>query len=105
MDCASFHYGEDFLQIVTLSLFKFVMKLKDNLKIISITDLLHIFHNNAQVYELIYLLIYYLCPYWYTRSALKFGVSAEINKMWGYWLHLFIAARKWKYIQLTVCFV
>ena len=75
-----------------LSFFKFVMKLKEDLNIDSITDLLHIFHNNVQVYELIYLLIYYLCPYWYIRSALKFGVSAEINKMWRYWLHLFITA-------------
>ena len=94
VNCKSFHYGEDFLQIITLALFKFVENLKKETKIESVTDLLHNFHNNSQVYELIYLLIYYLCRYWYTRSALKFGISSEINKMWRYWLHLFLAIKK-----------
>jgi hypothetical protein len=105
VNCKSFHYGEDFLQIITLALFKFVENLKKETKIESVTDLLHNFHNNSQVYELIYLLIYYLCPYWYTRSALKFGISSEINKMWRYWLHLFLATKKWKYTQLSVRFL
>lgn len=105
VECKSFHYAEDFLQIVTLALVKFVKKLMKSHQETDPLELLHMFHKHTTIYELIYMLIYYLCPYWFTRSAIKHGISAEMDKMWRYWLHLFICTRKWKYVQLTIRFL
>lgn len=101
----NYHYAEDFLQLLTIGLLKWSEKLMETAKISTPAELLHLLHNNCQVYELLYLLYYYLCPYWYTRSAIKGGKSKIITEMWKYWLHLFIAAKKYKYIQLSVRFL
>lgn len=101
----NFHYAEDFLQLVTLALIRLVSELTAFHANCSITDLLTMYEQNSQVYQLVYLLSYYLCPYWLTRSAIKSGNSELINRMWRYWLHLFIATRKTNYTQLTIRFM
>ena len=104
VECKVFHYGEDFLQIVTIALHAICVQLMDKMGCRNCLDLLHKLNNHAQLYEVIYMLLYYLCPYWYTRSAIKSGKYEIVNEMWSYWLHLFIATKKWKYIQLTIHF-
>ena len=104
VDCKVFHYGEDFLQIVTIALHAVVKKLMTSLACNTCLELLHKVHGHSQLYEVIYMLVYYLCPYWYTRSAIKRGKYEIVNNLWSYWLHLFIATKKWKYIQLTIRF-
>lgn len=79
--CKNFHYGEDFLQMVTMSLSQFVENLMEKNHHTNILQLLHSFHHNSQVYELIYLLVYYLCPYWITRSVIKRGNSQKIEEI------------------------
>ena len=98
----NFHYAEDFLQLVTLALIRLVSELTAFHANCSITDLMNMYEQNLQVYQLVYLLSYYLCPYWLTRSAIKSGNSELVNRMWRYWLHLFIATRKTNYTQLTI---
>ena len=101
----NFHFAEDFLQMVTLALLSFTQKLMLHHAISKATDLITLYTENAQVFELLYLFVYYLCPYWITRSAVKSGNHVVINDMWRYWLHLFIAAQKTKYTQLTIWFL
>ena len=103
--CKNFHYGEDFLQIVTIALCKVAHIWMARLNCSTLAQLLHKVHRQAQLYEVLYLLFYYLCPYWHTRSALRNGNYEKINNLWKYWLHLFIATNKWKYTQLTVRFL
>ena len=45
---------------------------------------------NVQVYELIYFLIYYLLPYWYTRSSLKVNDENSVIYLWKYWITLLV---------------
>ena len=52
-----FHYAEDFLQIVTLAIFKWCSKCMENIKINSPTDFLHSIRGNKPAYELTYALI------------------------------------------------
>ena len=103
--CSNFHYAEDFLQLVTIAL---LIWAEDALVLCGhtvLTNLLHSFHKNSRVYEVLYMLIYYLLPYWHTRSALKTGNSMLLTNYWRYWLHLFIGMGKIKYTQLTVRFL
>lgn len=57
--------------------------------------------NNIQAYELIYMFIYYLVPYWITRSSIKYNHKNEME-LWRYWIHLFIAARKKHYAIISL---
>lgn len=105
LDCNHFHFGEDFLQIITLALIKVMDKLLLLHPTFSPTDVLHYYKRNTGVYELLYMYVYYLCPYWYTRSAIKCGDSKVLTEMWRYWLHLFIATNKYRYARMTVRFL
>ena len=101
----NFHFAEDFLQLVTIALIHFANELMEHHAIDTATALLTMYADNSHVFELLNLLFYYLCPYWVTRSAIKSGNHVTINKMWQYWLHVFIAAQKTKYTQLTIRFL
>ena len=101
----NFHFAEDFLQLVTLAVIRLMSELMTTHVNQTPTAILTLYVGNSQVYELIYMLIYYLCPYWVTRSALKSGNHEVINNMWRYWLHLFIATKKTNYTQLTIRFM
>ena len=100
----NFHYAEDFLQMVSLALMRIVSELMLFHATQSPTELLTMYAANSHVFELIHLFIYYICPYWVTRGAVKSGNAQIINDMWKYWLHLFIATGKRNYTQLTIRF-
>ena len=101
----NFHFAEDFLQLVTLAVIRIMSELMSFHANCTPVQILAIYAKNLHVYELIHLLIYYLCPYWMTRSAIKSRNSTMINNMWRYWLHLFIATGKTNYTQLTIRFL
>ena len=98
----NFHYAEDFLQIVTLAIFKWCSKCMENIKINSPTNFLHSIRNNKPAYELTYALIYYFIPYWVTRSVIKYNITSKFDNLWRYWIHLFIAAGKKHYSVLSI---
>ena len=105
VECKIFHYAEDFLQILSIALYRWARELMRTTGHEHLNDLLHYCHDNSQVYELLYLLFYYICPYWVSRSAVKSGSGHLLSDLWRYWIHLFITARKFKYTQLSVRFL
>ena len=105
LEADTFHYAEDFLQIVTLALFKWCMKCISNTNFNSPLDWLHFIQQNKPAYKLAYALIYYFIPYWITRSIIKHNISSEFDNMWRYWIHLFIAAGKKHYSILSIRFL
>lgn len=103
--CQHFHYGEDFLEIVTLALSKLFRELKIQHPDMTPMEILDHYKPNSPMYELIYMFVWHICPYWHTRAALKSGNSRVINQMWRYWLHLFIATGKTNYALMTMRFL
>jgi hypothetical protein len=105
LECNNFHYAEDFLQTVTLRILKWVKENMKRGKHKSITAWLHSLKHNSIAYELVYALTYYFIPYWVTRSALKWNKYAEMENLWRYWTHLFIATGKTNYSKLSIRFL
>ena len=105
LSARNFHYAEDFLQLVTIALVQIASEIMRFHAITTATDVLTLYEANSHVYKLLYMLFYYLCPYWVTRSAIKAGNHKIINDMWRYWLHMFMATRKTNYTQLTIRFL
>jgi hypothetical protein len=105
LKCDNFHYGEDFLELVTLAITSWYMNLARKHPTMTPTDILHHYKMNSQVYELLYAFIYYFAPYWLTRSAVKCGDAALLTKLWRYWLHIFIATGKYRYARMTIRFL
>ena len=91
--------------MLTLALLRLAQELMHFHATTSPIALLNLYIENSQVYELLYMLVYYLCLYWMTRGAIKSGNYVIINNMWRYWLHLFIATQKSNYTQLTIRFM
>ena len=97
LKCAKFHYDEVFFQIVTWTLGKWVVGVMENLKVKTATELLQKLKKNILAYETVYLYVYYICPYWIARAAIKIGDSDTVTDFWRYFIHLFIATGKFKY--------
>jgi hypothetical protein len=100
-----FHYAEHFLEKVTLALEEVMHELQLLHPDMSVIEILSHYKECEPVYELVYMYIWHVCPYWYTRAALKIGNSRKVNSMWRYWLHLFIAAKKTNYAIMTIRFL
>lgn len=79
LTCKNFHYAEDFIQLVTLAIRVWVKKALQVSGLQEATQLLERYHTNSQAYEVLYFFIYYLCPYWITRAAMKVGDSRKVN--------------------------
>ena len=103
--CKNFHYGEDFLEVLTIGIHQFMVKLRDKHPGMTDIDLLNHYSGYSHLYELLYMWVWHICPYWVTRSALKAGDSPTINQMWHYWLQLFITAKKHNYAMMSIQFV
>ena len=72
---------------------------------VSATEWLSTLKTNRQEYEVAYAYIYYFVPYWITRSAMKWNKHMEMEDLWRYWIHLFIAAKKRNYSVLFIRFL
>ena len=105
LTCKVFHYGEDFLEVVSIALCKWYKVLQLKWPDHTPVQILHQIKPFSHAYELLYFFLWYVCPYWYTRAVLKVGNAAALTNMWRYWLHLFIATGKWKYAGLTIRFL
>ena len=99
LKCAKFHVAEVFFQLVTWALEKWVVGAMENLKVKTATELLQNLKKNILAYETLYLYIYDICLYWIARAAIKIGDSETVTDFWRYFIHLFIATGKFKYIM------
>jgi len=105
-NCKKFHNAEDILQIITSALLLWISPAVKHPQTFSPIAFMHsIKPNSKPAYELLYFLFNYLTPYWVTRSALKVGNMQEVNNMWRYWTHLFIATGKTKYATMSIRFL
>jgi hypothetical protein len=93
------------LEKVTLALEEFMQELQVRHPDLNAVEILSHYKECEPVYELVYMYIWHICPYWYTRSALKIGSSRKVNSMWRYWLHLFIASKKTNYAIMSIRFL
>lgn len=66
VDCANFHYGEDFLEMVTLAIAKLFKELVIKFATGEATTIMHRVKRYSPLYELLYMYIWHLCPYWHT---------------------------------------
>ena len=103
--CANFHYGEDFLEIVTIALADFVCELRELHPGMTYLAIMHHYKPNSHMYELLYMYLWHICPYWHTRAALKSNMPTVINQYWRYWLHAFIACCKSNHAIMTMRFL
>ena len=101
----TFHYAEDFLEMVTLAVGKWFKRMGDKHPAMLPSELMHHYKPNRPVYELMYFYLFYLTPYWYTRCIIKCGMGEECTTMWRYWLHLFMATGKYRYARMTIRFL
>ena len=104
LECKNFHYGEDLLQIIILSILKWIRSSMIKLNKQNPLMWLHRIKPNSNAYELAYACIWYFVPYWITRSAIKFG-SNNTKELWHYWLHLFLCAGKHNYTRMTIWYL
>jgi hypothetical protein len=104
LECNNFHYGEDLLQIVTLATMKWMQNSMRQLAILDPLEWLKRLKPNSIAYELAYACLWYFIPYWVTRSALKWN-KGEVEVLWRYWLHLFIATNKKHYALMSLRFL
>ena len=107
LDCKgdNFHHSEHFLEVVTKALCTVFQHYQNKHPDLDPVQVMHHYKPNKHLYELLYFFVWYLCPYWETRAAIKAGVSAKLNEFWRYWLHLFIAARKTRYAVMSLRFL
>jgi hypothetical protein len=105
LKCKNFHYGEDFMEVITIALVDLMRELRELHPDMTFIGIMHHYKANSHVYELVYLYVWHICPYWHTRAALKSANSAVIDKYWRYWLHAFIACRKSNYAIMTMRFL
>ena len=78
----TFHYAEDFLEIVTFAVLGWVKSCMQTQGVLEVTTWLHSIKSNSNAYELVYALIYYFIPYWITRSALKYNYHTKMEDLW-----------------------
>lgn len=97
----NFHYAEDFLEIVTLACFKWIVKRMQNFPHLTPIQWMETLQNNTPAYELIYATLYYFIPYFVTRSSIKFNFPL-IEELLKYWLPIFIATNKYHYSLITM---
>lgn len=100
-----FHYGEHFLEQVTLAIEEFMCELQTLHPGWDSLEIMHHYKECSPIYELLYMYNWHICPYWFTRASLKIGESRKVNAMWHYWLHLFIATGKTNYAIMTMRFL
>ena len=99
----NFHYAEDLLEMVTLSVFKWMEKAMENIPTgQSIVEWMHTIKDHRNAYELAYACYYYFVPYWVTRSALKWNKFEDMKDLYRWWVHLFIATNKRNYVILSL---
>ena len=101
-----FHYAEDLLEMVTLAIVRWIEQSMDMCHPpITINKWLHNIKPHTPAYELAYACIHYFIPYWNTRSALKWNKIDVMESYWRYWIHLFIATKKYNYSLMSVRFL
>lgn len=91
-EAKNFHYAEDFLEMVTIAVQKWIQSSLAAHPDKTVMQWLHELHSkNRNAYELAYACIHYFIPYWITCSSIKWNKMSEMEKWWRYWIHLFIA--------------
>lgn len=101
----NFHYAEDFLQMITIAIWSWIDACLKNHPRLTVMQWLHKIRRNKNAYELAYACIHYFIPYWVLRSAIKWNRHKDVQLMWRYWIHLFIATNKYNYVGMSIRFL
>ena len=104
-ECKNFHYGEDLLEMVTISVSSWIEQCVAVNPQLTVIQWLESIRRNQPAYELAYACIHYFVPYWVMRSTLKWNKVGEMEKFWRYWTHLFIACKKNNYSAMCIKFL
>ena len=108
-EAVNFHYAEDFLEMVTIAIQKWIDSCLQNYSRhnnnFTITEWLHSIRRNKPAYELAYACIHYFIPYWETRAAIKANCAQDMDVWWRYWIHLFMATGKTNYSVMSIRFL
>ena len=104
-DCKNFHYGEDLLEMVTIAVSAWIEQSLAERPGWTVTDWLESIIMNEPAYELAYACIHYFIPYWITRATIKWNSFDDMEKMWRYWTHIFIATNKNNYSTMSIRFL
>lgn len=99
LEANNWHYAEDILEIITMAIFLWLKKYVPDVR--DVVGFMHRCKRHKQLYEIIYLFVYYLVPYWITRSSIKYNMPDHLE-LWRYWIHLFIAANKYHYAIISL---
>ena len=100
-----FHYAEDLLEMVTLTIVKWIDESMAMCPGLTINQWLCKIKSNKPAYELAYAFVHYFILYWNTRSALKWNKIEEMESWWQYWIHLFIRNKKHNYTLMSMRFL